>query len=199
MLNSLSSKMQLRFQGQLLLANTITTSILENEHTQLIFEGGCSLSPPQSTTTSSWPTLHPPLKTSRCARFRGWLLFAYTITSTTLENKHTCSFSRAAALCHHHSPPPPALGRHHIHLRKRADALVFRGGCSLPTPSPLPPSKTSMYACFRGLPTTPSTFTLKNEHVCSFSRAAYHPYLYHFPCDTTRSLISHRAFLFHIK
>ncbi len=106
-----------------LLANTITTSTLENEHTQLIFKGGCSLSPPRSTTTSSWPTPHPPLKTSRRALFQGWLLFAHTITSTTLKNKHVCLFSGAAY--------PPF----HLHPWKRARMLVFEGCLpSLPLP-----------------------------------------------------------------
>jgi hypothetical protein len=95
MSNSLSSRTSCVFEGGCELANTISTSTLENEHMRLIFKGSCSL-----------------------------------------------------------SPPPPALGRHHLHLRKREDVLIFEDGCPLPTP-PLPPSKMRAYAHFRVLPTTP--------------------------------------------
>ena len=111
----------------------------------------------------------PSLKTSKRARFRGWLIFATTNhprkrasslvfnggcsflppppppPATTLENEHVRSFSKAVALSYpHHCGTTTNLPR------KRANELVFEGGCSFLPPPPLS--------------------SIENEHVRSFLR-----------------------------
>jgi hypothetical protein len=114
--------------------------------------------------------LHP-RKRATYARFRGRSLPGNTISTSTLKNEPTWLVFESGR----RSPVTP--WQHHLHLhlhpRKRATytrfrgrslpgnttststlenepcMLIFEGGCSLATPPPSPPSKTSLRACFR--------------------------------------------------
>jgi len=116
----------------------------------------------------------PPSKTSICARFWGWSLFATSL----LPRKRACRLIFEAGCLYHHPYPPKTsictCFRGQLFFattttllpRKQAYVLVFEPGCSFPPPSP---SKTSIHARFQGqLFFAPSS--VENKHTRSFSR-----------------------------
>src|SRR6266545_840962 len=84
------------------------------------------LLPPRSTTHHHLPPLHhPPTRAYAYTRFRGWLLFAMTMTMTTFHHPPLASNTRRMSGC---CLPRPTTIFHHPLMRVYAYTR-FRGWC----------------------------------------------------------------------
>ena len=147
MSKSLSSKTRLHFRGRLLLANTIHLHPRKWAYTAH-FRGRHFVT--TTTTIGGGPSLPTP----------GRILHTGYGNERMVERRARlwiCAWKVLAT-----------FGWDVWREGKGTDEKLERNGCYLH------PRKRATYARFRGLPITPTTSTLEIEHVCSFSRAAYH-------------------------